>query len=144
MIEGVTSHDLRQINVPKGDIFHALKSTDLGYSGFGEAYFSHIESGSAKGWKRHNRFVINIIVPIGKIKFIIFDDRKNSVTFGEFEEHILSPNENYKRLTIQPGLWVAFQGLDKGVSILLNIIPEPHSQNEADSKPLESINYIFK
>ena len=65
------------------------------------------------------------------------------VTFGEFEEHILSPNENYKRLTIQPGLWVAFQGLDKGVSILLNIIPEPHSQNEADSKPLESINYIF-
>ena len=43
MMEGVTVHPLKHIVVPKGDIYHALKSTDEGYVGFGEAYFSQIE-----------------------------------------------------------------------------------------------------
>lgn len=38
-MEGVKLYPLKQIMVPKGDIFHALKSTDEGYAGFGEAYF---------------------------------------------------------------------------------------------------------
>ena len=51
MMEGVAVHPLKHIVVPKGDIYHALKSTDEGYAGFGEAYFSQIEQGAAKGWK---------------------------------------------------------------------------------------------
>jgi dTDP-4-dehydrorhamnose 3,5-epimerase len=142
-MEGVTLHDLREITVSKGNIFHALKATDEGYAGFGEAYFSQIESGAIKGWKKHNRFIMNIIVPVGKIKFVIFDDREGSDTFGQFEEHILAPRGKYKRLTIAAGLWVAFQGLDMDTSILLDIIPEPHTQNEADSLPLTLIHYNF-
>ena len=46
MMEGVTVHPLKHIVVPKGDIYHALKSTDEGYVGFGEAYFSQIEHGA--------------------------------------------------------------------------------------------------
>lgn len=142
-MEGVTLHDLKQIDVSNGNIFHALKATDEGYVGFGEAYFSQIKSGAVKGWKRHNRFNMNIIVPVGKIRFVIYDDRGESNTFGQFEEYILSPNGNYKRLTIAAGLWVAFQGLDENTSILLDIIPEPHIQNEADSLTLASIHYKF-
>ena len=142
-MEGVLVHDLEQIIVSKGSVFHALKATDEGYVGFGEAYFSHIESGAVKGWKRHNRFTLNIIVPVGKIKFVIYDDRHESNTYGQFMEHILSPNGNYKRLTIAAGLWVAFQGLDRNTSILLDIIPEPHIQDEADSMPLSSIQFVF-
>lgn len=142
-IQGVELHPLKHIVVPKGDIFHALKSTDIGYYGFGEAYFSQIEKGEIKGWKRHNRMTLNIIVPIGKIKFVIYDDRTESVTYGKFNEIILSPNENYQRLTLAPGLWMAFQGLDNKVSMLLDIIPEPHDPNEADRKKLEEIEYKF-
>ena len=142
-MEGVTSHDLRQIIVSNGNIFHALKATDEGYNGFGEAYFSQIESGAVKGWKRHNRFIMNIIVPVGKIRFVIYDGREGSDTFGQFEEHILSPKGDYKRLTIAAGLWMAFQGLDENTSILLDIIPESHLQDEADTLPLDSIFYKF-
>ena len=46
MMEGVTVHPLKHIVVPKGDIYHALKSTDEGYVGFGEAYFSQIDHGA--------------------------------------------------------------------------------------------------
>ncbi len=142
-MEGVLVHDLAQIVVSKGNVFHALKATDEGYVGFGEAYFSQIESGAVKGWKRHNRFTLNIIVPVGSIRFVIYDDRKESNTYGQFIEYILSPNGNYKRLTIAAGLWVAFQGLDGNTSILLDIIPELHIQNEADSLPLSSIQFEF-
>ena len=80
MISGVTLHTLKHIIVPKGDIYHALKSTDEGYEGFGEAYFSQIEHGQVKGWKRHNRITLNIVVPVGAVKFVIYDDREESVT----------------------------------------------------------------
>lgn len=142
-MEGVDLYELRQIDLPNGNVFHALKVTDQGYVGFGEAYFSQIEPGAIKGWKRHNRFVMNIVVPVGKIRFVIYDDREESDTFGQFEEYILSPSENYKRLVIAAGLWVAFQGVGNTPSILLDIIPEVHCQSETDSLELSKIPYRF-
>lgn len=143
MIEGVKLYPLKHIVVPKGDIYHALKSTDEGYAGFGEAYFSQIEAGEVKGWKRHNRMILNIVVPIGSIKFVIYDDREGSLTYGEFEEVVLSQTDNYQRMTIAPGLWMAFQGMGEGISILMDIIPEPHKPEEADRRGLSEINYRF-
>lgn len=143
IIEGVVLHPLKRIEVPKGDVLHALKSTDKGYCGFGEAYFSQIEAGAVKGWKRHNRMTLNLIVPIGAVKFVIYDDRKDSRTCGKFVEVILSPADNYQRLTVAPGLWVAFMGMGKEVSLLLDVIPEVHDAGEADKLELAEINYNF-
>lgn len=143
-MKGVMLTPLKHIIVPGGDIYHALKSTDKGYKGFGEAYFSQIQHGAIKGWKRHNKYVLNLVVPIGSIKFVIYDDRQESETVGHFFEIILSPTDNYQRLTIEPGLWVAFCGMSLGTSILMDIIPEPHDSDEADKKALYEINYDFK
>lgn len=143
MINGVTLYPLKHIKVPKGDIYHALKSTDDGYAGFGEAYFSQIEHGQIKGWKRHNRITLNIVVPVGAVKFVVYDDRDNSATKGQFEEIILSSSDNYQRLTVAPGLWMAFAGIGDEISMLMDIIPEPHDDTEASRKHLEEIFYNF-
>lgn len=142
-MEGVDLYPLKHIFVPKGDVFHALKSTDIGFKGFGEAYFTKIESGQVKGWKRHNRLTLNLIVSFGKVKFIIYDDRKGSLTCGEFKEFILSPDENHSRLNVAPGLWMAFAGMSAEESILLDIINEPHDSDESERKELEEIPYNF-
>jgi dTDP-4-dehydrorhamnose 3,5-epimerase len=142
-MKGVSVHKLRQIAVPKGNVFLAMKATDIGYAGFGEAYFSQIEHGAVKGWKKHNIAVLNIVVPLGKIRFIIYDDRQASDTFGQFKEIILSADSEYKRLTLAPGLWMAFQGLGDEYSMLLDIISEPHTPEEADSLPLDSLGFNF-
>lgn len=144
MIAGVKLFPLKHIVVPKGDIYHALKSTDEGYTGFGEAYFSLIEEGEVKGWKRHNRMTLNIVVPVGAIKFVIYDDREGSSTYGKFEEITLSPHYNYQRLVLSPGLWMAFQGVGAGTSMLMDIIPEPHNPDESSRKDLSEIAYTFK
>lgn len=144
MMEGVELYPLKHISVPNGDVFHALKCTDEGFAGFGEAYFTQIESGKAKGWKRHNHMKLNLVVVYGKVKFVIYDDRENSKTKGQFEVVTLSPSENYRRLTVAPGLWMAFYGADRTTSMLMNIIPGPHNPSEADKKELPEIAFDFE
>lgn len=143
IVEGVILQPLGHIAVLGGDVLHALKSSDKEFCGFGEAYFSQIEAGAVKGWKRHNRITLNLIVPVGAIKFVIYDDREYSRTFRTFFEVILSPLHNYQRLTIAPGLWVAFMGMGESTSLLLDIIPELHDPNEADKQDLNYIDYNF-
>ena len=142
-MEGVKLHPLKRIYNPKGDILHALKSTDDGYQGFGEAYFTQIHPGEVKGWKRHNRMTLNLVVVNGKVKFVIYDDRPDSTTYGAFCEIVLSPEDNYQRLTIAPGLWLAFCGQGNNTSLLLDIIPEPHDDTEGDRMALDSFPYQF-
>jgi len=142
-LEGISLHPLKRFTVSKGDVFHALKSTDEGYAGFGEVYFSQIKAGEVKGWKRHNRMVLNLVVVAGVIKFVVYDERIDSKTYGKFSEYIISPEYNYQRLTVSPGLWIAFQGMGKDISMLMNIIPEPHDSTEVDNKELGEITYDF-
>lgn len=143
-IEGVTLHPLKRIEVSNGNIYHAMKVTDEGYEGFGEVYFSQIEEGKVKGWKRHNRLTLNLVVPVGAIKFVIYDDREDSSTLGHFFEITLSPDFNYQRLTIAPRLWMAFVGVGKGLSMLMDLISEVHDPEESDRKDLTFIHYDFK
>lgn len=143
-ITGVTLHPLRQISVPKGDLWHAFKKSDEGYCGFGEAYFTQIAPHAVKGWKRHNRCTLNLVVIVGAVKFVIYDDRTDSPTFGCFQEVTLSPTSNYQRLTVAPGLWMAFAGADtQQTSLLMDLIPELHDPNESDRRELSEITYNF-
>ena len=138
MIEDVILTPLKIIDVPGGGVMHAMKKDDLGYSNFGEAYFSEIESNNIKAWKRHRKMTLNLIVPNGEIKFVLFDDRKEN--HGKFQEVILS-KKNYQRLTIPPMIWVGFQGVSKSVSMLLNIANLVHDSTEIDRKDINDIQF---
>lgn len=137
MLSDITLTPLKKVKVSGGDVLHAMKSSDFGYNGFGEAYFSVIKNGALKGWKRHNKMSLNLVVPYGKIRFVIYDDR-NSVPL--FKDVILS-RENYMRLTVPPGLWVGFQGVDEDESILLNIADIEHDPKEVDRKEISEIKF---
>lgn len=139
-IDGVIISALKIIPHPKGDILHAMKASNRGYAGFGEAYFSMIRSGDVKGWKKHIKMTLNLIVPVGEIDFVIYDDREWSDTKGKTLKVTLS-NDNYRRLTIAPGLWLAFQGKAEGLNLLLNIADLEHDPNEAVSIGLNDITY---
>jgi dTDP-4-dehydrorhamnose 3,5-epimerase len=138
MIDGVILSPLKTIHVDEGDIFHGMKLTDEGYCGFGEAYFSSIKFKETKGWKRHHKMTLNIIVPFGEIQFALFDDRNKNIkrTFD-----VVLSKKNYHRLTIPPMVWVAFKGLDSNGSMLLNIANLAHDPSESDSKNINEIQF---
>ncbi len=144
-IEGVILTHLKQINHPKGDVFHAMKRTDPGYIDFGEAYFSNILCGLVKAWKCHSRMTLNLICMVGKIHFVLYDSRKGSPTFGQFMEATLSPEspELYRRITIPPGVWMAFIGIAEGKSMLLNVADIPHDSTEQVNIPAEESDIKF-
>ena len=138
LIQGITVTPLKIIQGELGAVMHAMKKEEHDFAGFGEAYFSTVEYKSVKGWKKHSLMVLNFIVPIGKIRFVIYDDRASSLTRGQYYKIDLSPKENYQRLTVQPGLWVAFEGLDQGQNMLLNLASMVHDPKEAENSPIAS------
>jgi len=132
---------LKKINVEGGDVLHAIKKNDAGFVDFGEAYFSIIESGAIKAWKRHRKMTLNLVVPIGKIKFVMCSslEEKNP----KFNEVILSTN-NYFRLTVPPMVWLGFQGLSNELSILLNVSDIPHDPIESDRINFNDIEFDWR
>ena len=88
--------------------------------------------------------MLNLVVVSGAVKFVIYDDREESATKGEFQEVVLTPNGNYQRLTVAPGLWMAFAGADSEQnSMLMDLIPEVHDPSEGDRVDLSEIPYNF-
>lgn len=129
----VNISELKKITNPKGDIYRALKSSEDSYQEFGEAYFTNIHSGEIKGWKKHNRMILNLIVPIGLVRFHVHCECTNET------KHFDIGYDAYSRLTIQPGVWVAFEGLSKESSLILNIASIEHDPEESENRELESI-----
>ena len=132
--------DTKIIELNQGNVLHAMKSTDEGFCSFGEAYFSCINPGAIKAWKRHKKMTLNIIVPIGEIRFILFDEEKKFLKEGSFQEFILS-QKNYKRLTVPPKIWMGFQCLSKEQAMLLNIANIAHDDTEVESVDINEINF---
>ncbi len=139
MLDGVFVTPLNRFKLDDGDVLHALKSSEESYAGFGEVYFSMINEGKIKGWKKHLVMTMNLVVPIGHIKFVLFDCRDTSSTKGQFASVSIS-KENYCRLTIPPGIWVAFKGLDTE-NVLANISNVEHDPDESITLPIESLLY---
>jgi dTDP-4-dehydrorhamnose 3,5-epimerase len=143
-IAGVIITPLKIIEVPNGNVMHGMKNTDAGFEGFGEAYFSTVNHKAVKGWKKHTQMTLNLVVPIGEVKFVMMDDRIYSETMGNIYEVVVGTN-NYARLTVPPGIWMAFQGKAEGLNMLLNLASILHDPSEAEALPLENsiIDYKF-
>ena len=135
-MDGIILTPLKQIHHPKGDVYHAMKKSDIGFDGFGEAYFSTINKDDIKGWKKHTLMTLNLIVPLGEIEFVIYDENKQ-----EFFSVKLSQT-NYQRLTVKPNLWVAFRGCSEH-NMLLNLASIEHDSNESANIILKEINYAW-
>jgi dTDP-4-dehydrorhamnose 3,5-epimerase len=142
VIDGLLVAPLKRIPGDAGAVMHGLKKSALGYKGFGEAYFSEICEGSVKGWRRHTRVTMNLIVILKQVRFVLFDDRPGSSTRGEFAD-ISIGQRFFARLTVPPGLWMSFRGEGPGTSLILDIIDEEHDPAEAETCDAAAIPFSW-
>jgi len=131
MIDGVVVTPLKQIADERGKVMHMLRATDPHFCSFGEIYFSSVNPGVVKAWHIHKRMVLNYAVPVGKIKFVLYDDRLNSRTLGRFDEYLLGP-DNYCLVTVPPLVWNGFQGLGPETALVANCASIPHDPDEIE------------
>ena len=126
---------LARIATAGGDVLHAMKQSDAGYAGFGEAYFSWVDAGAVKAWKRHTRMTMNVIVPVGNVRFVFRLDGTD-----EFQVEEIGV-DRYARITVPPGILFGFKGLAAPQSLVLNIANIPHDSNEVERSALSEIKY---
>jgi dTDP-4-dehydrorhamnose 3,5-epimerase len=131
MIEGVEIHRLKQLVDERGKVMHMLRNDDQYFMGFGEIYFSTINSGAIKGWHLHKEMTLNYAVPYGLIKFVLYDARVDSKTKGMIQEIFLGP-ENYSLVKVPPLIWNGFKGVSQGISIVANCGTIPHAAGEIE------------
>ena len=118
-----------------GDVLHAIKESSDGFDGFGEAYFSWIEPKYIKAWKCHKRMTMNLVVPIGEVRFVFLDDENNS-----YREEIIG-EKNYARLTVPSNVWFGFQGLGSSSSLVLNLASIEHDPQEVIRSELSHFDF---
>jgi len=129
--------ELRRIETSGGEVMKALTAEEADFKGLGEAYFSRVNPGCVRGWKRHNEMTVNVVVPDGHVRFVIADDSGDETTFEHFD---LGPAFTHGRLTIEPGTWFGFMGGSTG-GLVLNLSDIVHRPDEADGKELNEFNY---
>ena len=140
MIYDIKITALKIISDDRGKVMHMLRKNSKIFKSFGEIYFSTIFENSIKAWHLHKDSTLNYVCVKGKVKLVLFDDRKNSSSKGNYQELILSP-ENYFLVTIPPNIWNGFKGLDKSESIIANCLTLPHDEKEMVRK--EPFDKIF-
>ena len=142
MIQDVKVTPLKIISDNRGRVMHMLRNDSPIFKSFGEIYFSTIYKDSIKAWHLHKKSTLNYACVKGKVKLVLFDERKNSSTNGQHQELILSP-ENYFLVTIPPNIWNGFKGLDNGESIIANCLSLPHNENEMIRKDSNNKNFKY-
>jgi dTDP-4-dehydrorhamnose 3,5-epimerase len=132
-IEGVVLQPLRVFEDERGAVMHMLRVDSLLFKRFGEVYFSEVRPGSVKAWKRHTRMTQHFTVPVGRIRFVLYDDRPGSPTAGSLSEIELGRPDDYRLLVIPPGIWYGFTGLAAQPSLVANCADLPHDPSESEN-----------
>ncbi len=130
-IQGVQVFQLNQIADERGIVLHLMRSDSPHFREIGEIYFSEINPGIVKAWKKHKLMTQNLSVPAGRIRLVFFDDRDDSPSKGTVEELILGRPDRYCLVRIPPLLWYGFQGISEIPSLIVNCTDLPHDPNES-------------
>ena len=117
----------------KGYVLRGMKASDEDFLSFGEVYFSVLAKDEIRGWKRHKEMTCNLLVLEGNVKFVVGSSESalSEITLGQV---------NHSRLTIPPGLWFGFKGLEEK-NILTNIASIEHDPDESESQHIKTYKY---
>jgi len=127
---------LDKVVVDGGNVMHAIKSSSSGFVGFGEAYFSMVNQGAIKAWKCHHKMTLNLVVPIGEVRFVFFlAGALNNFRVEDIGE------QRYVRLTVPPQIWFGFQGRASGHNMVMNVADIEHDPNEVSRKQIVDVPY---
>jgi len=129
MIEGVKLIPLRQISDERGKIMHMLKRTDPHFEKFGEIYFSVAYPGVIKAWHLHTKQIQFYAVISGMIKLVLYDERKDSKTYGELME-LFTGEDNYQLIRLPIGVVNGYKTIGVKPAIVANCATEPHDSEE--------------
>lgn len=125
--------DSIKINHDKGDIFKIITKNDHGFNSFEEVYASRVNYNQIKAWKLHKKMTLNLVVLIGSVKFVFYDNNR-------FSSYIIG-EDNYKRIVVPPNIWFGFKGLSKSLNLVINVANLIHHDQEIMREDVNKFPY---
>jgi len=142
-IQNISVTPLRIIEDDRGSVMHMLRSDAPHFEKFGEIYFSITLPKKIKAWKRHTKMTLNLAVPHGRIRLVVYDDRSSNNANQKIHEFILGPNDNYALIKIPSMVWFGFQNIGGTEALLANCASIPHEPGESEQRDLKEAPVEF-
>ena len=147
MIDGVKVKKLKVVPDDRGRLMEILRRDEELFEQFGQVYVTTAYPGIIKAWHYHKLQSDNFTCVTGKIRLALYDSRKDSPTYREVNEFVLSFEEPIL-VHIPPFIYHGFKCVDKKESIIINTVTEPYNKQNPDEYRLDAfendINYDWK
>nr|ABQ75998.1 dTDP-4-dehydrorhamnose 3,5-epimerase and related enzyme [uncultured haloarchaeon] len=137
MIHDVEVRSLQKNVDERGQLTEIWRSDWDFYAGDDEpkmSYFSETHPGIIRAWHRHHRGQIDhFVVPRGKAKVGIYDDREESPTQGEVDTYIVGEG-NANAIRVPGDCWHGFKAVGDERVLLLNFPTNLYDYDDPDEE----------
>ncbi len=139
LIVGVKVTPLKLLPNERGRLMEIQREDDPLFPGFGQAYMTSTFPNIIKAWYKHSEQIDQIAVISGMLKLVLYDNRKDSVTYGKVNTIFLGELAP-KLVQIDPEIWHGFQaiGQKEAMAIHLNSIAFKHDETDEERLPSDS------
>ena len=131
MIQDVIVKKLKPLVDERGYLMEILRSDESLFERFGQCYVTAVHPGVVKGWHYHKIQTDNFSCLQGTARVVLYDPRKNSGTYREVNEFILSL-ESPLVVKIPPFVFHGFTAEGNQDALILNLPTEPYHYSEPD------------
>ena len=136
MISGVKVKKLKVIPDERGRLMEILRNDEAAFKKFGQVYMTTAKPGVTKAWHYHKKQDDNFTCVYGKMKLALYDARKDSPTYKEINEFIISP-EDPMLVTIPRLVYHGFKCVSDVEAIVINTPTEPYDHKKPDEYRLD-------
>lgn len=131
MIQDVEVKKLKPITDERGFLMEILRSDEPIFERFGQCYVTVVHPGIVKGWHYHKVQVDHFVCLKGTAKVVLYDARKDSRTYQEVNEFILSL-ESPMMVKIPTYVFHGFTAMGEEDAMILNLPTELYHYKEPD------------
>ena len=136
LIEGVRVKKLSVIPDQRGRLMEMYRADEEIFVGFGQVYLTTTLPGVVKAWHLHKVQTDNVVCVAGMIRLGLYDDRKDSPTFGLVNQFFLGVH-NPLLVQIPPFVYHGWKCTSLEEALIVNSVTRPYDYKNPDEYRLD-------
>ncbi len=131
LIDGVAARRAKVLPDERGRLGEIMRVDDPWFEKFGQVYFTTTYPGVVKAWHYHKKQTDHFYVVKGTLKVALYDERKDSPTYGTVNELYLG--EHCPGLVrIPPGVQHGWMCISETEAYIVNVVSETYNYADPD------------
>jgi dTDP-4-dehydrorhamnose 3,5-epimerase len=135
-IDGVSFRPTRPVAHDDGHVTEVARTSwDIVKSPIVQVHLTTTFANRVRAWGLHQQSTDRLFVVSGLVRFVVFDGRKGSSTFGQFTELVVS-EKNPGLLTIEPNLYHGWKNIGTTEASIINMPSRLYDYDKPDALDL--------